>query len=151
MDTRKFLALAAVSMTISMTPSAVNAAENLRLAPGISYTSDVGTVFPIVGDRMTDYTIETGRPALIFFGAAGDLNSNRQAKRIVQLYSKHHDETKFIVVNVDSQDPSARELLRKYYPGYVPAQLLIDKDGHTIWSQVGEISRKRLSGQINQM
>lgn len=146
MDTKKLLTLAAVLMI--MTPSAVTAAENLRLAPGVSYTSDVGTVFPLVGDRMTDYTIESGRPALIFFGATGDLNTNRQAKRLVALYAKRRDNTKYIVVNVDSQDEAARELVRKYYPGYVPAQLLLDKDGHTIWTQVGEISRKRLGGQI---
>jgi hypothetical protein len=132
-------------------PAMVNAAENLRLAPGVSFVSDIGTSFPIVGDKMNDFTVQPGRPTLIFFGAPGDLNTNRQAKRLVQLYAKHHDDTKFIIVNVDNPDPSARELIKKYYPGYVPAQLLMNKQGHTVWSQVGEISRKKLGGQINQM
>jgi hypothetical protein len=134
-----------------MAPSLADAAINLRLAPGVSFVSDIGTSFPIVGEQMDDFTVQSGRPALIFFGASGDLNTNRQAKRLVQLYGKHHDDTKFIIVNVDNPNASSRELVKKYYPGYVPAQILVDKTGQTVWSQVGEVSRKKIGGQINQM
>lgn len=146
-------AVASVAMTtaLALAPSMVNAAENLRLASGVSYTSDIGNIFPIVGDKLDDFTVEPGRPALIFFGAPGDLNTNRQAKRVVQLYQKHRDDTKFIIVNVDDPNSGARELIKSYYPGYVPAQLLIDRSGKKVWSQVGETSRKQMSGRINNM
>jgi hypothetical protein len=140
-----------VAALCAIAAPAVKAAENLRLAPGVSFNSDLGTIFPIVGEKMDDFRVEAGRPALIFFGAPGDLNTARQAKRLVQLYSRHQDDTKFIIVNVDRPTDASKQLIMKYYPGYVPAQLLIDKSGKTIWSQVGEISRRKLSGQINQM
>lgn len=101
---------------------------------------------------MDDFLIEPGRPALIFFGASGDQNTNRQARRLVELYSKRKDNTKFIIVNVDGpHTDGGKELIKKYYPGYVPAQLLIDRDGHLLWSQIGEISRRKLSGALNGM
>jgi hypothetical protein len=146
--------VACALLTAAFSSSALlpgDAAENLKLAPGVSYTSDIGTVFPIAADKMDDVTVEPGRPALIFFGAPGDLNTNRQAKRVVQLYDKHRDNTKFIIVNVDNPSDAGRDLIRKYYPGYVPAQLLLDKSGTKVWSSVGEISRKKISGQINHM
>lgn len=125
------------------------AAENLRLAPGISYNSDLGTTFPIAADKLDDFSLDATKPTLIFFGATGDLNTNRQARRLVELYKKEHSKSKFIVVNVDDPlNASARRLIQAHYPGYVPAQLLIDPAGKVIWSQVGEVSRRKLRGQI---
>jgi hypothetical protein len=125
------------------------AAENLRLAPGVSYNSDLGTTFPIAAEKLDDVSLDPTKPSLIFFGATGDLNTNRQAKRLVELYKKEHDKSKFIVVNVDNPiNESARRLIRQHYPGYVPAQLLVNPSGKVIWSQVGEVSRRKLRGQI---
>jgi hypothetical protein len=124
-------------------------AENLKLAPGISYDSDLGNQFPITADKMEDMAIDSARPTLIFFGAVGDMNTNRQAKRLVELYKKESSKTKFVVVNVDNPaNGEARSLIRKHYPGYVPAQLLLDPSGKVVWSQVGEVSRRKLRGQI---
>jgi len=125
------------------------AAEDLQLAPGLSFTSDSGP-FPIIATNLHDATIEPGRPHLIFFGAASDLNTNRQAKRFVDLYKKRKASAlKFIVVDVDHPTSSeAKALITKYYPGYVPASLLLDKQGKTVWSQVGEVSRRKIRARV---
>ena len=127
------------------------AAEDLGLAPGVSYNSDSGTVFPVVGQNLSDAKVEAGRANLIFFGAAGDLNTNRQAKRLVDLYKKERDRgTKFIVVDVDHPlNEDARGLIKKYYQGYVPAQLLLDRAGQVQWREVGEVSRRKLHSHID--
>jgi hypothetical protein len=131
--------------------AAAIAAEDLQLAPGLSYTSDSGP-FPIIATNLHDAKIEAGRPHLIFFGAASDLNTNRQAKRFVDLYKKQKQKDttlKFIVVDVDRPaSPEAKELISKYYPGYVPAELLLDKDGKTVWSHVGEVSRRKIRARV---
>lgn len=151
MNLKKLLIIALASACgIASGSMPSRAAENIVLAPGLSFTSDIGTVFPIVGQKMDDYAIDVSKPTLIFFGATGDLNTNRQAKRLVELYKKEHGKTKFVIVNVDNTtNDVGRQLIRKYYPGYIPAQLLLDRDGKVIWSQIGEVSRRRLGAQIN--
>src|SRR5689334_1398880 len=52
----------------------VLAAENLHMRPGISFAHDLDQGFPIMGDKMDDVQIASGKPTVLFFGAAGDLN-----------------------------------------------------------------------------
>ena len=61
------------------------AADDLKLRSGISYTQDIDSGFPIMGTNMDDCKISVSTPTFIFFGASGDLNTNRQAKRVVYL------------------------------------------------------------------
>ena len=78
------------------------AAENLKLRDGISFYQDIDSDFPIVADKMDDYAIGDGCATFVFFGARGDLNTNRQAKRLVDLYKQYaSDKLKFVVVDVD--------------------------------------------------
>lgn len=138
------------SIFCSSLPSA-HAAENLKLLPGISFTQDDGPGFPIVGDKMDDVAIEAGKPTFIFFGAAKNMNTNRQAKRLCHLYKKNAATTKFIVIDVDNPpNEAARQLLRKYYQSYVPAQLLLDANGKQVWSQIGEVQKGKLHAYLTE-
>lgn len=132
----------------------VLAAENLSLREGISFVQDIDSGFPLVGEKMDDLSIEPGRPTLIFFGAAGDLNSNRQAKRVVDLYRDYRQSRlKFLVVDVD-QSPhtnASKSLIKNFYKGYIPQEVLLDKDGKVVFSHVGEIDNKQVSSQINKL
>ncbi len=141
----------AVVLLLSLVVTA-QAAENLRLREGISYDSDMDKQFPIVADKMEDMTIEPGRATYIFFGAAGDLNTNRHAKRVVDLY-KHFkaNNVKFIVIDVDHHSPEARTLIKTYYQGYIPAQVLLDKKGNTNWSHSGEVAPGELSSRVEKV
>ena len=66
----------------------VVAAENLELAPGLSFTDDSSDSFPIQGDHLGDADLGKGRAAIVFFGASNCWNTNREAERLVAIYPK---------------------------------------------------------------
>jgi hypothetical protein len=79
------------------------------------------------------------------------MNTNRQAKRLCDLYKKNAATTKFIVIDVDNPpNEAARQLLRKYYQSYVPAQLLLDANGKQVWSQIGEVQKGKLHAYLTE-
>lgn len=129
----------------------VLAAENLRLKEGISFTHDMDRSFPIVADKMDDVSLEPNRPTLIFFGAIGDLNTNRQARRLVDVYKKYKDsDLKFIIIDVDHlRGEAMQQLVKQYYEGYIPGQVLLDKNGKKAWSHVGEVEATMVAQKID--
>ncbi len=133
--------------------SGAYAAEDLKLKEGISFSQDLDNGFPIEAEKLDDFTPGTGRPTLIFFGAAGDLNTNRQAKRIVDLYRKNRATVlKFLVVDVDhALSPECKKLLKEYYRGYIPLQVLLNKSGEKTWSQTGEVDIRLMQLQIDKL
>jgi len=131
----------------------VFAADDLRLKDGISFVQDADNGFPIVAENFDDAKIEPGRPAFIFFGASGDMNTNRQAKRVIDLYNSfRNQEVKFILVDVDH--PSGKggtELVKKFYRGYVPCEVIIDRKGNEHLNQIGEVESQVLRKRIEQV
>jgi hypothetical protein len=132
---------------------AVSAAEDLKLKEGISFSQDLDNGFPIVAEKPDDFVLGTDRPTFIFFGAAGDLNTNRQAKRIVDLYRKNRStKLKFLVVDVDHAVSSeCLKLLKDYYRGYIPFQILLNKSGDKAWSQTGEVDNRLMQIQLDRV
>jgi hypothetical protein len=128
-------------------------AENLRLREGVSFVHDLDKGFPIIADRMDDVELSTTRPTVLFFGAAGDLNTNRQAKRIVELYKKYKDKNvKFIVIDVDHPtNPAAKALIKAHYQGYIPFEAVFDKTGAKKYSHSGEVESNALANQIEKL
>jgi hypothetical protein len=129
------------------------AAENLRLRDGISFVRDLNQGFPILGDKLDDATLASGRPTVLFFGASGDLNTNRQAKRIIDLYKKYHQSNvKFIVVDVDRPiTPSAKQLIKSHYQGYIPGEVVFDGGGKSTWSKSGEVEVNTIASEIDKV
>jgi hypothetical protein len=129
------------------------AADALRLKEGISFVQDADNGFPIVAENFDDDTIESGKPAFIFFGAAGDMNTNRQAKRVIDLYNSYRkQEVKFILVDVDH--PSSKggaALVKKFYRGYVPCEVIIDRKGNEHLNQIGEVESQVLRKRLEQV
>ncbi|MBA3859438.1 MAG: hypothetical protein C0507_21245 [Cyanobacteria bacterium PR.3.49] len=124
-------------------------ATNLRLKDGISFVQDTDNGFPIVADKMDDVSIAQGMPTLIFFGAAADLNTNRQAKRLVDLYKKFQDKIKVIVIDVDHPaNTDALKLIKTYYKGYIPLNVILDKAGKLSSSHSGEVETGELKSKI---
>lgn len=133
---------------------AVSAADDISLKPGISFDQDLDTGFPIICQNQNDIAIEQGHPTLIFFGASGDLNTNKQAKRLVDLYRRYKSSSlKFIVVDVDSAvtSPAMKQLIKSFYGGYIPDQILLDKTGKQAWHRSGEVEVKEMQHQIDQV
>lgn len=133
--------------------SGVHAAEDLKLKEGISFSQDLDNGFPIEAEKLDDFAPGTGRPTFIFFGAAGDLNTNRQAKRIVDLYRKNRSTPlKFLIVDVDhALSPECKKLLKEYYRGYIPLQVLLNKSGEKAWSQTGEVDYRLMQLQVDKL
>lgn len=141
---------AALVFALSCSIVAAIAAENLRLKDGVSFVQDTDNGFPIVGDKMDDANLEQAKPTLIFFGAAGDLNTNRQAKRLVDLYKKIQDKVKVIVIDVDHPaNANALKLIKSYYKGYIPLNVVLDKDGKLSTSHSGEIDTGDLKSKVD--
>jgi hypothetical protein len=128
------------------------AAENISLKRGISFSQDIDSGFPIVGQKMDDASIEPGKPTFIFFGGSGDLNTNRQAKIVVGLYNKYAKEgVKFLLVDVDktNKSPAVTQLIKKYYKGYIPSQVILNADGSIVDSKIGEVAEGLLSRPLS--
>lgn len=152
MSRRLFRCLALAGLCLPTIVS-VLAADNLRLRDGISFMHDLDKGFPIIADKMEDVKLDSGRPALIFFGAAGDLNTNRQARRVVDLYKKYKATgTKFIVIDVDHAGSSeARALIKSYYQGYIPGVVVLDKQGKSTWNHFGETDLASMVTQLDKV
>ena len=142
------LALTAVVMAST---GQAPAAEDLHLKKGLSYCQDTDSGFPIEAQRMEDVDLEQGKASVIFFGASGDLNVNRQAKRLVDLYKQSGNKAvKFILVDVDHPaSPQAKALIKNHYKGYIPFEVILDKSGKVSWSQIGEVETGVLNNQLD--
>jgi hypothetical protein len=140
-----------VSLLALSSCSGTYAADDLKLRAGVSFTQDIDAGFPIVAKDIDDCQIPPGKPVFIFFGASGDLNTNRQAKRIVDLYKKISSKSmKFILLDVDHPaNDEARKLIKTYYKGYIPDQAILDKNGKLVWSQIGEAELGVLKSQAD--
>lgn len=141
-----------IILLLSNSALSSGAAENLSLKRGISFNQDIDSGFPIVGKNMDDATVEPGKPTFIFFGGSGDLNTNRQAKVVVGLYNKYAKEgVKFLLVDVDktNKSPAVTRLIKKYYKGYIPSQVILKADGSIVENKIGEANEGLLAKPLS--
>ncbi|MBK9142916.1 MAG: hypothetical protein IPM23_10505 [Candidatus Melainabacteria bacterium] len=152
MNTKLTAVLATMVLAAGFGVQTVSAADNLSLKKGISFVQDIDAGFPIEAEKMEDATLEAGKPTFIFFGARGDLNTSRQAKRVVNLYNRFAKQgIKFILIDVDNPlNASAKDLLKKHYKGYIPCQVVLNDEGKSVWNKVGEIPEKDIARVIDE-
>lgn len=129
------------------------AAENLRLRDGVSFVSDSNVGFPLVADKIEDVKLSGDRPTLVFFGASGDLNTARQAKRLIDVYKKYKAGTlKFVVIDVDRPaNAESKAMIKSYYQGYIPQQVLFDGAGKQRWTATGEVEVATVNARIDKL
>ncbi|HEY2923417.1 MAG TPA: hypothetical protein VGJ98_00455 [Candidatus Eisenbacteria bacterium] len=118
-------------------------ASDLTLAPGLSFTDDSSSAFPIRGENLTDGKIASDRPTAIFFGTSHCWNTNREAERFVAFYRKHKDDARFLVVDLSSPSPDQRALVTRYSTGYIPTLAFLDRRGNVVYNRAGETARER--------
>jgi hypothetical protein len=124
-------------------PEVAAGASNLMLAPDLSFTDDSSVNFPIRGNGLGAGEIASGRATVIFFGTAHCYNTNREAERFVAFYGRHRDEARFLVVDLDHPTPSQRLLVSRYYHGYIPTLVFLDRSGRVVYDRAGETSPTR--------
>jgi hypothetical protein len=118
-------------------------ASNLTLAPGLSFTDDSSSAFPIRGSNLTDGRIASDRPTAIFFGTSHCWNTNREAERFVALYRKHRDDARFLVVDLENPSAEQRALVSRFSTGYIPTLAFLDQKGKVVYNRAGETARER--------
>jgi hypothetical protein len=133
----------AVALCCVLGASRAQAAENLRLAPNLSFSDDSSSAFPIQGDDLGSARIEAGKGVLAFFGAAHCWNTNREAERVVALYPKFRDRVRFVVVDVERPSEAQRELVARHYRGSIPTVVVWDRSGRVVYSAAGETAETR--------
>jgi hypothetical protein len=132
--------VAALAMTLP-----AYAAENLKLNEHLDYTSDSQDGPLITGDRLEDGPV-SGKPAYSIFYGEGCFNSKRQARRTVELYEKYKGRVQFIVVDLDRpRSPAQEEMVKKFYKGYIPHVVILNRDGKTAYNDSGEVEEGEIS------
>lgn len=140
------VALAAIVCAALVTAPA-RAADDLHLAPGLSFTDDSSEAFPIRGRHLADAATGDGKATIVFFGAASCWNTNREAERLVSLYPKYKDRVRFVVVDVAHPSDAQKELVAKHYGGAIPTVVVLAPDGSVVYGRAGETATTRGDAQ----
>ena len=128
---------------LAVAPAGPGGAMDLALAPGLSFTDDSSSAFPIRGKDLADGRIASDRPTAIFFGTAHCWNTNREAERFVALYRKHRDAARYLVVDLERPSPDQTKLVVRFYRGYIPTLAFLDRNGKVVYNRAGETARER--------
>ena len=137
-------------LLIFILPVAAFAGENLKINPRLDYSSDSQDGPLITGDKMDEATV-AGKPTYVLMYGEGCFNSKRQARRSVHLYEKYKGRVQFVIVDLDKSRPAAQqELVRKYYTGYIPHVVVLDKNGKALYNRSGEEEENSLSTVLDQ-
>jgi hypothetical protein len=143
----KFVLIALCSIMLTMTLP-THAAENLKLNQHLDYTSDSHDGMLIDGDRLEVGPV-SGKPTYAIFYGEACFNSKRQARRTVELYDKYKVKVHFFVVDLDRPLSAAQqELVKKYYKGYIPHVVILDRDGKTAYNSSGEVDSGDISNYL---
>jgi len=134
---------------LAVAPAGAGGATRLTLAPGLSFTDDSSSNFPIRGEGLADGRIASDRPTAIFFGTSHCWNTNREAERFVALYAKETDTVRFLVVDLDRPTSDQKPLVSRFYKGYIPTLAVLDSKGGVVYNQAGETARDR--GDISKL
>jgi hypothetical protein len=121
------------------------AADDLRLNQKLDYSSDSQDGPLITGDHLEDGARAGQVNYLIMYGE-GCFNSKRQARRTVNLWNKYKGRVNFVVVDLDhKQSKPQEELVSKYYRGYIPHLVVLDRSGNAMYNQSGEVEESAIS------
>jgi hypothetical protein len=125
------------------------AADNLRLNQRLDYTSDSQDGPLISGDHLDDGPAGGQVNYVIMYGE-GCFNSKRQARRTVSLWEKYKGRVNFVVIDLDHKQSTAQQdLVGKYYKGYIPHVLVLDKSGQAVYNQSGEVEESAISAVLD--
>jgi thioredoxin-related protein len=135
--------IAVVLALLAWNAAPILAADDLTLAPDLSFTDDSSSNFPIAAKNLSDAAIPADRATIIFFGTSRCWNTNREAERLVGLYPRYRGKVNFIVVDLNHTTSAQRVLMAKYYHGYIPTIAVVDRRGKLIYDRAGETSSER--------
>jgi len=126
------------------------AIDNLKLNPGLDYSSDSLDGPLITGDDAQSGFVPNKPNYVIIYGE-GCFNSKRQARRTIELYNKYRERVHFVVIDLDTKrSPEQQDLVKQYYKGYIPHVLVLDGRGKAIYNESGEVESGTIEGLLQQ-
>lgn len=146
----KIPAVLVLFILVAMSVNSPLAATDLKLNPGLKYSSDSNDGPLITGKDMRNGVIKKGKPTYIIFYHRECYNSKRQARRTVDLYNKYKGKVDFIVIDLDSpRSKEQTELIKKHYRNYIPHVTIVDKTGSVVYDRSGEVGNGSTSDIID--
>lgn len=125
------------------------AADNLKLNQHLDYSSDSHDGQLITGDNLADGPV-AGKPSYVIMYGEGCFNSKRQARRTVELYEKYRGRVQFVVVDLDQKKSAAQdELVTRFYKGYIPHVVVLDRRGIPLYNASGEVESTKISDLLD--
>jgi hypothetical protein len=133
-----------------LTTPSVFAIDNLKLNQHLNYGSD-SLDGPLITGTDAQSGFVSGKINYVIMYGEGCFNSKRQARRTVELYNKYRSQVHFVVIDLDVQrSPEQQQLVKKYYPGYIPHVLVLDAHGEPLYNQSGEVESRNIETLFNQ-
>jgi len=119
--------------------------ENLKLNPGLDYSSDSQDGPLITGDRMEEGAAK-GMPNYVIIYGERCYNSKRQARRTVSLYEKYKGRVHFVIIDLDLKHSRAQQkLIDRFYEGYIPHVVVLDAQGKAVYDFPAEIEEGEIA------
>ncbi len=121
------------------------AADDLKLNPNLDYNSD-----SFDGPLITGMNLEAGpaagRPNYVIIYGERCYNSKRQARRTVSLYGKYKGRVGFVIISLDRKhSPEQQQLVQRYYQGYIPHVVVLDRSGKPLYDNAGEVGEEQIA------
>jgi hypothetical protein len=136
---------AIITMALLLTASASRAGDKLKINPHLDYSSDSQDGPLITGDHMDDGVVAHRVNYILMYGE-GCYNSKRQARRTVQLYEKYRGQVNFVIIDLDRrQSPGQSDLVKRYFKGYIPHVVILDKAGKPLHDASGEFDESEIA------
>lgn len=64
----------------------------------------------------------------------------------MNLYEKYRGRVNFVVIDLDQRrSEEQQDLLRRYYRGYIPHVVVLDKQGNAVYNSAGEVDEIEIS------
>jgi hypothetical protein len=103
----------------------------------------------ITGDNPQAGVVKNKVNYIIIF-EEGCFNSKRQARRSVSLYEKYKGQVNFVVIDLNRKlSKEQRELKAKYFTGYIPHVVILDKNGNALYNESGEENEENISAILD--
>lgn len=137
-------------LLLAATAARLQAADNLKLKPGLDYMKNAFQGPVIDGDKMWD-GLEKGKPNLVFMYGEFCYDAKRQAERTVEMYRDYGDRVHFVVIDLSRPVPKLTQmpLVKKHFTGIFPQTTIFDKNGKVLLDYTGEIDDATLIGWLD--
>ena len=66
------------------------------------------------------------------------------------MYEKYKGRVQFVIIDLDKKRPSEQQkLVEKFYQGFIPHVVVLDKNGKALYSAAGEVEESPISALLD--